>query len=57
MGRPKKIKTVAPDEGQIMDADKGVPGMFQPQEWDIAEEMQGNEALLEYRRESDDFGS
>lgn len=50
MGRPKKIKeekkiTAPEDEGV------GVPGLFPVGQWDIDEELQGNEALREFQRE------
>ena len=51
MGRPKKIKepkkiTAPEDEGV------GVPGLFPVGQWDIDEELQGNEALREFQREN-----
>lgn len=52
MGRPKKIKEVPATEQGENTSDTGVPGLFQPQEWDIQEELQGNEALREFQRES-----
>jgi hypothetical protein len=36
--------------------DHGVPGLFHPQEWDIEEEFQNNEALRDHLRSSfDDY--
>lgn len=46
------MPVIQPSDDESKDA--GVPGLFQPQEWDIAEELQGNEALLDYRRENAD---
>jgi len=40
------------DEGQVQEVSEvGVPGLFQPQACDIAEELHNNEALREYRQE------
>ena len=54
MGRPKKNKPVVLPDEQDETQTKGVPGLFQPGEWDVAEEMSNNEALLDYRKENQD---
>lgn len=55
MGRPRKNKKVTaskkPERQNEEVADVGVPGLFAPQEWDIQEELMGNEALMELQRE------
>jgi len=56
MGRPRKNKNVEVNEfGEIIgsiDAENvGIMGLFQPQECDIIDEMQTNEALRQYRLE------
>jgi hypothetical protein len=47
-------------EGQVLEVDSSgnvdVLGLFQPQECDIAEEFQNNEALREYQRDTNDQG-
>jgi hypothetical protein len=48
---PKK-KIISPIESPD-DAGVGVPGLFQPQDCDIQEELQNNEALRQYRQEID----
>jgi hypothetical protein len=55
MGKCRKEKKVwIIDESGIRREvfDVGVHGLFQPQQSDIQEEMQGNEALMEYLREN-----
>jgi len=38
------------ENDQIVEvAEVGIPGLFQPQQWDIEEEFQNNEALREHR--------
>lgn len=43
----KVVKPVPPPESE----DVGVPTLFQPGEWDQAEELENNEALREHLRE------
>lgn len=59
MGRPKKIKVVTEvDENgnPITEKDFGIPGLFQPQQWDIDEEFSNNEALRQLRQEQAEMG-
>lgn len=35
----------------IVDNEVDIPTLFEPQEWDIEEELDGNEALREYERD------
>lgn len=55
--KPNKNNTVQTtrvidENDQVVEvSDVGVPGLFAPQAWDIAEEMQNNEALREHRQE------
>jgi hypothetical protein len=59
MGRQRKnitgTRTIRVD-GQILEVDENgaveMPGLFQPQDCDIAEEFQNNEALREFRRDA-----
>ena len=46
-GRPRKNPLPEPVEIQEV----GVPGLFQPQDWDVEEEMANNDALREFERE------
>lgn len=60
MGRPRKIQTrkVVNEDGIIVESeDVGVPGLFQPGQWDIDEEMQNNEALRQLRQEQYEMGA
>lgn len=60
MGRPKKNKSAVPktaleinEDGEIREVTEvGVKGLLPAQDWDIAEELEGNEALRDYQRES-----
>jgi hypothetical protein len=61
MGRPKKIKhptmKVINDNDEIVEVcEAGVPGLFQPQQCDIDDEIGNSEALREYRRDSNEYG-
>ena len=56
MGRPRKNQKatakVVDENNQVVEVSEvGVPGLFPVQESDIAEEMQCNEAFMEYQRE------
>ena len=46
----KMVKEMDDQDCMVDKPDAGVPGLFQPSEFDIAEELQGNEALWEHRR-------
>jgi hypothetical protein len=53
MPKTNKIQTakVIDENDQVIEASEvGVPGLFQPQRWDIEEELHNNEALREYQR-------
>lgn len=51
----KKTVKIIDDQDRITETEEvGVPTLFQPGEWDIAEEMQNNEALREHLRDSQD---
>ena len=54
MGRPRKnvkqtVKIMDENDQIVEVAEVGIPGLFQPQQWDIEEEFQNNEALREHR--------
>jgi len=55
MARPRKNPNTArvlDENDQVIEvAEVGLPGLFQPQGCDIAEEMLNNEALREYQRD------
>ncbi len=60
MGRPKKPKTVkvVDENDQVVEVTEvGVPGLFNPQECDIQEEINPsiNEAFREYLLDRDNF--
>jgi len=60
MGRPRKnqtVKVVNENDEVVEVAEVGIPGLFQPQQCDISEEMQGNEAFLQYARDREDTNS
>lgn len=51
----KKTVKIIDDQDRITETEEvGVPTLFQPGDWDIAEEMQNNEALREHLRDSQD---
>lgn len=52
MPRAKKPTTIVLDEegNKTEVTEVGVPGLFQPQRWDIDEEFLNNEALREHRK-------
>ena len=44
------------EEGHIIEVDEvGIPGLFPVTEQDIAEELQNNEALIEFQREQENL--
>ena len=59
MGRPKKKNPAVPktaleinEDGDIREVTEvGVKGLLQVQDWDIAEELEGNQALRQHQRE------
>ena len=55
MAKPRKnpiTARVLDENDQVIEvAEVGIPGLFQPQDCDIAEEFSNNEALREYQRD------
>jgi len=54
----KKLKTIRilDENDRIVETDMvGIPTVFQPGEWDIAEELENNEALREFLREGEEL--
>ena len=54
MEKPKTVKIVNEYDQVVDSADVGLPGLFHPQDCDIADEFANNEALREYQRDSMD---
>lgn len=47
------VATILDENDQIVTTEEvGVPTLFQPTDWDVAEELQNNEALLDFQREN-----
>ena len=60
MGRPRKNKVVVvtSENGELMEENTvGIPGLFQPGQWDIDEEFGNNEALRQLRQEQAELGA
>ena len=56
MKQPPKTVRVINDDGLPEDVTEvGVPGMFNPQDEDIFEELQDSESLREYQRDYNPF--
>lgn len=57
MGRPRKIKSpqttlITNEDGQVQEVTEvGVPGLFQPQDCDVQEEVSDMDSYREYQRE------
>lgn len=53
---PKQTKLPKPPKSQPVPKpveDIGVPALFQPQDWDLHEELSENEAFIEHAREQE----
>ena len=46
------MKILDPEDRVVEVEEAGVPVLFQPGEWDMAEELENNEALREHQREN-----
>jgi hypothetical protein len=49
--KKRMVKVLDCNDGVIEVDEVGIPTLFQPNDWDIAEELENNEALREYQRD------
>jgi hypothetical protein len=50
----RTLEPIGPQDWELNDdIEVDEPGVMQPSEWDIEEELQGNEALMEYEKDND----